>query len=190
MKLTARISTSALILLGIAVLAPTALHAGLAPATDVSGPWQLSSSCNLQGEEAPCVYEGSGNLVQDMGVVAGDATLMLISGPAACPAELMATVMGSVSGLTFIGTLDGGQLGILNFDSLVTPDGNSIDGTSMAPDGEPFQGTNCTWAAAQNQLFNPEIPTLNEVGLVLLVVLLLGGGLLVLRRRQGGGASA
>lgn len=191
MQSTARISTTALILLGIVALAPTVLHAGLAPpASDVSGPWQFSSSCNLPGEEAPCIYQGSGNLSQDGNSVSGDATLMLISGPVNCPTEMMASVMGTLSGLSFFGDLDGGQLlGMLDFDGAVSPDGGSMEGTSSAPEGEPFEGVTCEWSAIQEVLFDPAIPTLDEVGLVLLTILLLGGGLLVLRRRQGGASA-
>jgi len=191
MKLTARGSITTLIVLAIAVLAPTLAHAGLVPpGTDLSGRWILTSSCTLPAEEQACVYEGSGELMQNGGPVNGQVTLFLISGPAGCPAEMMASVMGTLSGLAFFGTLDGGMLlGTLDFSGQASADGSTLGGDSNSPDGQPFAGTSCTWSAARRQLFDPSIPTLSGVALALLAVLLLAGGVLMLRRRQGGGAS-
>jgi len=191
LKLTARCSTMALIALAIAVLAPTFAHAGMIPpGADLSGRWTLTSSCNLPAEEQACVYEGSGELLQDGSPVNGQATLFLLSGPAGCPPEMMATLLGNVSGLSFFGSLDGGMpLGILTFGGQISADGNSVSGDSSSPDGQPFAGTTCTWSAARRVLFDPSIPTLSGVALALLAALLLAGGVLILRRRQGGGAS-
>jgi hypothetical protein len=182
MRNTARVCFAILTLVGISALLPTTVDAGLLPpAGDISGDWTLPTTCTLPNEDV-CVYEGSASLLQDGNDIGGQATLMLVSGPDTCPTEMMATVMGTLSGLDLFGSLDGGQLlGILNFNGGATPDLQMIQGTSMAPDGQPFAGTTCVWAAQPQEAVL--IPTLSGVGLVLLVVLLLGGGLLMLRRR-------
>ena len=191
MKLTARSVLLVSMVCGLAVLAPVVSYAGLAPpGADLSGRWTLTSSCSLPLEEASCVYEGSGEVMQDGNPVAGQVTLFLISGPAGCPAEMMASLTGNLSDLTLIGSLDGGMiLGILNFGGQVSADGSMIDGTSAAGRGQPFEGTTCSFSAARRQLFDPSIPTLSGVALALLAALLLVGGVLMLRRGKGGTAS-
>jgi len=185
MNATARTCFAILVLVGISALLSTTVHAGVVPpAGDLSGDWSLPTTCTLPTEEE-CVFEGGGTLIQDGDQIGGQATLMLVSGPEPpCPAEMMATVMGTLNGLLFVGTLDGGQLGMLSFSGDVSPDLQMIQGTSRVPDGEPFQGTICTWSAARQQAVF--IPTLSEAALALLAVLLLGGGLLMLRRRSVG----
>jgi hypothetical protein len=183
MRNTARVCFAILTLVGISALLPTTVDAGiLPPAGDISGDWTLPTTCTLPPGDEDCVFEGSASLLQDGNQIGGQATLMLVSGPDSCPSEMMATVMGTLSGLDLFGTLDGGQLlGILNFNGGASPDLQMIQGTSMAPDGQPFAGTTCDWdAQRQEAVF---IPTLSGVGLALLVALLLGGGLLMLRRR-------
>lgn len=184
MNTTARICFAILVLAGICTLLPTAAHAGIAPpAGDLTGDWTLPTTCTLPNEDV-CVYAGGGTLNQDGSQVGGTATLRLVSGPDSCPMELMADVMGVLDGLLFIGTLDGGNLGTLEFSAVVSQDLQMMQGDSRVPDGQPFQGTVCTWSARRLDAF--VIPTLGEGALVLLAILLLGGGLVMLRRRAVG----
>lgn len=178
-----RTSIVVVLVLGVAALLPAAAEAGLAVMPDLSGNWSLSASSQLPGENEPCVYQGTGQLQQVGSQVTGQATLMLVSGPPACPDEMMANVDGSLDGLLFGGQLDGGQLlGIMDFTGQVSQDGRMISGDNSVPDGQPFQGATGTWMS--ERLFATiAIPTLTGVGLALLVVLLLSGGLLILRRR-------
>lgn len=185
MKATARIFFAILTLAGLCSLIPSTAHAGaLAPAGDISGDWTLPTTCTLPTDDV-CVYDGGGTLNQDGAQVGGTATLRLVNGPDACPMELMGSVMGTLEGLTFMGTIDGGNLGTLNFSAQVSDDLQMMSGTSMIPDGQPFQGTTCTWSA-QLRLGVFAIPTLGEGALALLALLLLGGGLVMLRRRAVG----
>lgn len=183
MRNTARVCFAILTLVGISALLPTTVDAGLSPPVgDISGDWTLPTTCTLPTDEV-CVFEGGGSLMLVGNEVSGQVTLMLASGNSPpCPTEMMATLMGTLSGVDFFGSLDGGQLlGTLDFSGQVSPDLQMIDGTSRAPDGQPFAGTTCVWAAQRQEAVF--IPTLSGVGLALLVALLLGGGLLMLRRR-------
>lgn len=187
MKATARICFAILTLAGFCTLIPTTAHAGIAqPVGDISGDWTLPTTCTLPNQDV-CVYDGGGTLNQDGSQVVGTATLRLVSGPDSCPMELMADVSGILDGSMLFGTLDGGQLGMLDFSAQVSQDLQMMQGTSVVPDGEPFQGTTCTWSA-QLRLGVFAIPTLGEGALALLALLLLGGGLVMLRRRAVGSA--
>lgn len=183
MKVIARNSFAILVILGVSALYPIAAYAGIAaPAGDLTGDWTLPTTCTLPSEDE-CVYEGGGSLVQDGSQVSGQVTLVLVNGDSPpCPTEMMATVMGTIQGNDFFGTLDGGQLGMLDFSGVVSQDVEMIDGSSSVPDGEPFQGTLCTWVAQRQEAVF--IPTLNGAALALLAILLLGGGMLMLRRRR------
>lgn len=151
---------------------------------NLEGTWDLQVSGVLPSETDPCVFEGSGEMVQDGDQLTGMATLMLVSGPAACPLEMMADLMGEVEGSSFFGMLDGGQMfGGLNFSGTIAGDGSSIQGTyEVKPEG-PFTGvTDGTWSAAvQQQVSVLEIPTVGAWGLMLLAALLALASLLFLR---------
>lgn len=131
----------------------------------------------------PCVFEGSGNLVQDGNQLTGQANLMLISGPAECPDEMMADIMGEVEGSSFFGMLDGGQMfGGLNFNGTISQDGTSIEGTyDVKPEGPFSNVTNGVWTAAL-QLSILAIPTVGAWGLGLFAAILALTSLLFLRR--------
>lgn len=151
---------------------------------DLEGTWALQASGVIPPEEEPCVFEGSGDMAQSGDQLTGQATLLLVSGPAVCPAEMAADIMGEVEGSSFFGMLDGGeQFGGLNFSGAISNDGSSIEGTySVKPEGPFSDVTDGTWSAAVQQLSVLEIPTLGAWGLAVLTALLALTSLLVLRR--------
>ena len=149
---------------------------------DLSGQWTLQATGQLPGEETPCVFQGGGSMTQTGDQVTGQATLMLVSGPAACPAEMMADLSGLVEGSAFFGTLDGGEMfGMLQFQGTIGQEETTLVGTyEVEPEG-PFSGTTGTWQAmiAQSIL---AIPTANAATLTLLAALLAAASLLFLRQ--------
>jgi len=169
--------------LGFLLLLPGALTAGLVPPPDIAGLWSVSTDCALPRQNLPCVFEGSGQVTQSGDQVMGTVQLMLVSGPAACPTEMLADLQGTLVGSSFMGTLDGGAMfGALDFSGTVSVDGQTITGDFAVQDGGPFQG--CSGAFdAERQIVDVAIPTLSGMSLVILWVLLLGAGLVMLRRR-------
>lgn len=165
-----------------ALVAGAALAQVPAP-VDLSGHWSLSATGLLPGQNLPCVFEGSGFMTQSGGQLQGHATLMLVQGPAVCPAEMMAQLSGVLDGLTFFGTLNGGDMfGMLDFQGRVGPDGRSLMGSFTVRSGGPFSGTTGEWSSNLLAIFR--IPTLSGIGLALLALLILVASFLVLRRRQ------
>lgn len=128
----------------------------------------------------------SGDMTQDGDQLTGQATLMLVSGPAECPEEMMADIMGEVEGSSFFGMLDGGEMfGGLNFTGTISQDGQSIQGSyEVKPEGPFSNVTDGAWAAALVESMEDsilEIPTTGVWGLTLLASLLALASLLVLR---------
>ena len=174
--------------------------------TDFSGTWKLQTNAFLPEEKTPCVYEGTVQFAQTgESAWSGPATLTLTSGPAACPAEMMADCVGNLDGDTLFGTLDGGMtFGMASFTGTEVgvgmikgtlgpaPDGVRSKAT-LAPkaswnggfstDSGPFAGASGTFIAARQSVL--EIPTLTETGLLVMAVLLLATATyLLMRRRQ------
>lgn len=151
---------------------------------NLEGTWDLQVSGVIPPEVEPCVFEGSGDMVQDGDQLTGQATLLLVSGPTVCPPEMAADIMGEVEGSSFFGMLDGGeQFGGLNFTGTLSNDGSSIEGTyDVKPEGPFSDVTDGTWSAVVQQVSVLEIPTVGAWGLALLTALLALTSLLVLRR--------
>lgn len=185
-----RVSRVALTATFAALLAFTAL-AQVPPPPDLSGRWTLNATGQLPDENLPCVFEGSGLMSQDGTQLTGQASLMLVSGPAACPAEMMADLTGSLDGSIFTGILDGGDLfGILDFTGQVDPvpavavsplSARTLAGRFTVRPGGPFGGTTGGWSAARI-LSVLEIPTLTGVGVAALIALLAAASFVLLRR--------
>lgn len=188
----------------IAILvALCALASAPLAAQDVSGTWNLQMTATLVGAEAPCDYTGTIQLSLVDGVWIGPASLTLTSGPAGCPAEMMATCTGNFDGGTFYGTLDGGKLfGTATVTGTLAA-GDRLKGTvklapsdpgakaklapkttyqgGMMTDPEgPFAGATGTFVAARQSPL--EIPTLTETGLILLAILLMASAIFFLVR--------
>lgn len=165
---------------------------------DLAGTWEVQASGVLEEVDAPalragvergvlqepCVFEGTGDVVQDGSQVTGQVTLTLVSGPPGCPDEMMADLTGSLDGFQFGGVLDGGQLfGALDFVGTVAGDGGSIQGSYTVRPGGPFSNViNGTWSAVvQHSIL--AIPTLGTWGLLALAALLLLASVRLLRHR-------
>ncbi len=185
--------------LALAVLILPILAVPASAQPNLEGTWELQASgvippepvpeLNADSEHGiviepdPCVFEGSGNLVQDGDQLTGQATLMLVTGPAECPDEMMADVMGEVEGSSFFGMLDGGEMfGGLNFTGTISQDGQSIVGSyEVKPEGPFSNVTDGAWTAAL-QLSILAIPTVGAWGLGLFAAILALTSLLFLRR--------
>jgi hypothetical protein len=169
----------------VAVLVPAAAHAS------VLGQWTLQMNATLEGEEAPCAFQGTASLTatppdSEFGFT-GPGHLNLVSGPQSCPSSLDGTVSvnvdGTPNGLVVNGQIDGGEaLGLASFTGLVV--GDPMATGTFAITGGPFSGLEGSWSgtlAAAVVL----IPTLRTAGLVLLAALLALASVLTLRRRSG-----
>ena len=174
--------------------------------TDFSGTWKLQTNAYLPEEKTPCVFEGTVQLTQvEPNQWSGPATLTLVSGPAGCPAEMMADCTGSAEGGTLTGSLDGGMTFGTAFFTATEVGTGMLKGTlggapaevrskaTLAPkadydggfstEGGPFSGTTGTFIAMRQSVL--EIPTLTETGLLIMAVLLLATATyLLMRRRQ------
>lgn len=155
------------------------------PNPDISGTWNLQTTVLLEGEEQPCVYVGTVEASQVDSVWQGPAELGLVTGPAACPAEMIGDLTGELStegGVTTItGFIDGGDpTGNANFSGTLTP--NPGGSGTFAVDQGPFEGEEGDWLAQLQQSLL-EIPGLTPAGLTLLTLLLLAGGAWLLSRQ-------
>jgi len=196
MKHVARVAV-----LGIALLAICLPLAAQTP--DFTGTWTLQTNGYLPDENIPCVYEGTVQFSQTgPSEWVGPATLTLVSGPPACPAEMMATCTGGLDGGTFGGTLDGGDMyGFASFSGTEVTAGKIKGTLGDAPDGAhskatlaakagwqggfttstgPFSGTSGTFVAMRQSVL--EIPTLTETGLLLMAILLMASAVYFLVR--------
>lgn len=172
----------------LAVVLAVALATPAAAQIDLTGTWNLEVTTTLDGEESPCVFQGPVQATQDQNDVwNGPAELALISGPAACPGEMLGDLTGFVEqseNQAFItGTIDGGQLGLADFTGTISPNPGG-DGTMSVSEG-PFAGSSGTWLAELQQSVL-EIPNLTPLGLGLLTLLLLAAGGWVLSRQPAG----
>lgn len=171
----------------LAVVLAAALATPAAAQIDLTGTWNLEVTTTLEGEETPCVYQGTVQATQDGEVWTGPATLGLVSGPTQCPGEMLGDLTGFVTQgetqATITGTIDGGQLGLADFSGTISPNPGG-DGTMSVSEG-PFAGSSGTWLAELQQSVL-EIPNLTPLGLGLLTLLLLGAGGWVLSRQPAG----
>lgn len=173
----------------VATLVAVPTVAQVAGPPNLAGTWVISASGQLPNENVPCEFEGTGNVTQDGGQVGGPVTLTLVSGPEACPAEMMADLTGTIEGSSFFGLLDGGDLfGLAQFDGTIGNDGQSLMGTfSVIPRETPalemqFEGTTGTWTSRFATVL--QIPTLSAAALALLALILIVASLYVMRRRS------
>lgn len=174
------VRVSILTLIAAVALVPNAL----AQPADYSGTWAMQASALLPGENVPCMYEGTVTLMQNGDQLSGPVMLSLVSGPAACPGELMAQLTATVNGAQIeMGMLDGGAMLGTAFFSGGPGDGMDDLVGRFGVETGPYAGTNGAWAA-QRLISVLEIPTLTTVGLVALVALLLAAATVILRRRR------
>lgn len=164
----------------ILILVAAGLVAVASPlvAQDLSGSWNMETTAELPEETSPCIYSGDCQMQQDGSSLTGTVVLGLVSGPASCPAEMMATIDGLVEGDSVFGTLNGGQLGTASFQGSRT---NSFAGTFLTSSDGPFAGGDGSWLAVRPSASVLEIPTLSSLGLIALVLVLLAGGAWILR---------
>ncbi len=164
------------------LLIVTAASAQTVP--DLTGTWELSSQVQLSDVAGPCVFAGQATITQDGTEIFGTANQALVSGPAACPAEMMANLSGYFDvgrqQVVLTGSLSG-DLGATSFSGQISRDQGG--GGSFAVTQGPFAGVSGSWAARLRQQLEA-IPALTPVGLTVLVLLVLGIGALLLRRRQ------
>ena len=176
-----RIAIPAL-LLALALVAPAAIRAQ----SELEGTWELQAETTLSGEETPCLYQGQLPLTQNENDWSGPAELFLLSGPAACPAEMTGDLTGNI-------TQDGNDFFIDGFVDGTAPQGAATftgvlsanpggGGTFAVTDG-PFQDEEGVWAAELLESIL-EIPHLGPLGLTVLTALLLGAGAWILARSQ------
>jgi hypothetical protein len=167
-----------LLFLGVSAMA-------LAQVPDYSGRWDMSTTAALPNNGGTCMFEGVANVMQNGTDLTGTVVLMLVGGPAACPMEMMADLMGQIgtSGCVELGVLLGGQLGEASFSGCPGDVMNSLVGNFDVTAG-PFGGGDGGWSAMLARQFVIEIPTLSIVGLAALAVLLLVLGALLLHRRH------
>ncbi|HVO23369.1 MAG TPA: hypothetical protein VMW56_07050 [Candidatus Margulisiibacteriota bacterium] len=139
---------------------------------NIAGDWTLT----VLEPTLECTWVGPLTLAQTDDMFMGSATLTLQPGSGnSCPANLVGTVSGTISGLTI-------KFGVAmsvetaKFEGTIDPDQLSASGTWTVP-GE-FDGT---WLA--QRVVGVRAPALNAAGLAVLLVLLLAGGVYVLRRR-------
>jgi hypothetical protein len=159
---------------------------GQEPNPDITGTWNLQMTVLLEGEEQPCVYVGTVEATQGEGSSwQGPAELALVTGPAACAAEMIGDLTGELDtegGVTTItGFIDGGQPdGNADFMGTITP--NPGGSGSFAVTQGPFEDEEGEWLAQLQQSLL-EIPALMPAGLAVLTLLLLAGGAWLLSRQ-------
>jgi len=185
------------------IIVPAATAFAQAAPPSIAGTWALHAEVTPEGEEVPCIFEGTTTLAQEGTAVNGPATLSLVSGPASCPAELSGTLdgtvgIGRIGETTVSGTIKGSApAGDADFSGTFSPVVVSIASpralvamalamqAPMSGSGSisvgtgPFAGAGGTWMASA-----PAVPMLNPLGLLLLVALLLLAGYIALRRQQ------
>jgi len=189
----AHLVAAALLVLAFGVAAPASAQ------VDFSGTWSLdvetsepvpvgasTPALDTKLVMDPCVYSGTVVLTQVGDAVSGPAELVLVSGPASCPAEMTGMLMGTLSsdgmgGFLIDGTIEGSDpTGTTSFSGTISPNpGGNGDLTVTKGD---FAGTGGTWSAVLQQ-FVLEVPTLGPIGLGLLTLLLLGAGAWILARQ-------
>jgi len=165
------------------VFATVLLTLGLAvPATaqvpDVSGTWNITTNADLPADGGTCVFSGK-VMIEQMGAsISGSPVLKLVSGPAACPPLMMASLTGTVDEKGCIDGMLSGPLGTSYFNGCPDEGGDGWSG-DFANETGPYAGAGGTFMAA----LVADIPTLSAVGLTALMVLILAIGGWLLRRR-------
>jgi hypothetical protein len=178
-KLALAAATVAVVLATLVVSAPPAAAQG---APSYAGHWLVDATFDLP-DVGTCIYQGTIDVMQDGTALSGTLVLTLVSGPMACPAEMMASLAGTAGpGGVELGMLLGGDLGQASFSGDRDPKSGALMGGSMVQEG-PYAGTAGTWMAVLARQSVIEIPTLTALGLAALVTLLLAAGAWILRRR-------
>lgn len=170
------------LVLALALVVPAAVQAQ----SELEGTWQLQVSTTLSGEETPCLYQGQLPLTQNESNWSGPTELFLVSGPAACPAEMTGDLTGNINqdGDQFFidGFVDGADpTGSATFTGVVTA--NPGGGGTFAVTQGSFDGEEGSWAAELGHSI-AEIPNLGPLGLLVLTALLLAAGAWILARSQ------
>jgi len=180
-----RVSTGSIFLLFVFLLGDPTLSLAQLPMPDYSGRWDMSTTADLPNDGGTCVFEGLATVMQNGTDLTGTVLLTLVDGPAACPMEMMADLMGQVgtSGCVELGVLLGGQLGQASFLGCPGDAMDSLMGSFDVSEG-PFLGAMGGWGAVLAPQSVIEIPALSVFGLAALAVLLLVTGALLLRRRH------
>ncbi|MFP3941378.1 MAG: hypothetical protein ACLF0P_13855 [Thermoanaerobaculia bacterium] len=173
----------------LGVVLAAALATPAAAQIDLTGTWNLEMTTTLPGEETPCLYQGTVQATQATDDSwNGPVELSLVSGPQACPAEMLGDGTGFVEqgeDEAFItGTIDGGEeFGLATFDGTILP--NPGGGGDFSVDEGEFADEEGTWSMELLQSVL-EIPAATPVGLAVLTFLLLGAGGWVLSRQGTG----
>jgi len=155
-----------------------------ANAMNATGQWDLQANGILPDVQGTCLFQGTANVVQNGNAISGDATLMLQSGPQACPPEMMAQIQGAWETDTLLfGALLGGNLGEASFSTGPVVRAVQLGGSYIVTSG-PFNGVSGSWQAVMRAVAAAQIPTLATLGVVLLAALLFGVGGMVLRRQH------
>ncbi len=160
----------------VAVLAALAATAPAADAVSLTGTWTMHVEFSLPDDGGVCTFEGVCTMTQDGNVLSGTESVDLVSGPAACPAQITGDITGTVDGDQLAGQISS-QLGVATFTGKPT---GSYEGDVTVETG-PFAGSDGTWHA---ELVLLSIPTLSQLGLAALVLLLVATAALALRRRR------
>jgi hypothetical protein len=150
---------------------------------DVAGDWNLELTVQLPNEGGSCTFGGYAQVIQDGSQFSGTASLFLVEGAAACPAEMSANISGTVAGgVIETGMLEGGNLGTASFTgSLLNNKAEGpMSGGTMVLTG-PFAGAMGMWTAFVGNAVSA-IPVLGPVGIAVMVGILLTVALLFLHR--------
>ena len=146
---------------------------------NLNGTWTLHFSGLLSGENEPCVFEGSINVVQAVtSTISGDASVDLVSGPTGCPPQMSASILSAtLRGLDFTATMDGGpNQGTLTSSGQISPDARSIRGTYLIDSG-PFAGTSGELGMEMAPLL--DVPLMGVAGMTVLALLLIVSALIL-----------
>jgi len=162
---------TALLVLGLAASAA-------AQAPDVSGTWKISTNADLPAGGGTCVFSGQAMIEQMGPSISGTPVLKLVSGPAACPPIMSASLTGTVDEKGCInGMLSSGPLGTSYFSCCPNEEGGCSG--EFGNETGPYAGGGGTFLAVMVEV----IPTLSAIGLIALTILVLAVGGWMLRRR-------
>lgn len=159
-----------------------ALLPGLVAAQDLSGTWDVTADTAPadRGVLIGCSFAGTADVAQDGSDLFGTASMDLVTGDQSCPAEMSASLTGSVDGTAVNVQLNDAQLGSANFDG--TSSGPNVGGSMSVASG-PFTGYAGTFSATVRGTASA-IPTLSNVAILAFALLLASLGLLRARDRR------
>lgn len=190
---------SVFVILSLLVSIPAVFGQAAPPPANLLGSWSLTTQAFLPGQESACNFSGIATITEQMGdTFSGTASMNLVNGPEGCPAELSATVNGTVVGNQItMAMLMGGDLGTGSFTGTVLDplqqketakldkaviQQRTIQGSFSIGSG-PFAGVSGTFGSAF-QGFLESVPTLGGLGLLLLALLLALVGWAALKRTK------